>query len=111
MFAACLEGVAFGLLLSSLRSYVFAVVGEETQTLAMTVVDATFLGLTVIVGGVVGGWLIERFSVFHMVGACAASSGLALLLLFAGEGWDRFRPAAGASKLGGYPQDTHTGDR
>lgn len=84
MLTACLEGLAFGLLLSSLRSYVFAVVDKEVQTLGMTVVDATFLGLTVIVGGVFGGWLIERYSVFTMVAACAISSGLALVLLLVG---------------------------
>jgi len=92
MLTACLEGLAFGLLLSSLRSYVFSVVDEEVQTLAMTVVDATFLGLTVIVGGVVGGWLIEQFSVFHMVAACAISSGLALILLLAGGRWETSKP-------------------
>lgn len=81
MLTACLEGMAFGLLLSSLRSHVFSVVDEDVQTLAMTVVDATFLGFTVIVGGVAGGWLIERYSVFTMLGACAVSSGLALVLL------------------------------
>jgi len=84
MLTACLEGIAFGLLLSSLRSYVFSVVDEEVQTLGMTVVDATFLGLTVIIGGVLGGWLIERYSVFTMVAACAISSGLALMLLLVG---------------------------
>jgi MFS transporter, PPP family, 3-phenylpropionic acid transporter len=92
MLTACLEGLAFGLLLSSLRSYVFSVVDEEVQTLAMTVVDATFLGLTVIVGGVVGGWLIEQFSIFHMVAACAISSGLALILLLAGGRWETSKP-------------------
>lgn len=86
---ACLEGLAFGLLLSSLRNYVFSVVDQEIQTLAMTVVDATFLGLTVIVGGLVGGWLIERFSVFHMLAACSVSSGLALALLVAGDRIDK----------------------
>lgn len=88
MLTACLEGLAFGLLLSSLRSYVFSVVDQEIQTSAMTIVDATFLSLTVIVGGVVGGWLIERFSVMHMVAACAISSGLALILLLAGGRWE-----------------------
>lgn len=89
MLTACLEGLAFGLLLSSLRSYVFSVVDQDVQTLAMTVVDATFLGVTVIVGGMVGGWLIEQFSVFHMVTACAVSSGLALTLLLAGSWFDQ----------------------
>jgi PPP family 3-phenylpropionic acid transporter len=92
MLTACLEGIAFGLLLSSLRNYVFSVVDEEVQTLAMTVVDATFLGLTVIVGGVVGGWLIEQFSIFHMVAACAISSGSALILLLAGGRWESSKP-------------------
>lgn len=85
---ACLEGLAFGLLLSALRAAVFAVVDEEVQTLAMTVVDATFLGLTVLVGGVVGGWVIERSSVFHLVAACAACSGIAVGLLMAGGRFD-----------------------
>jgi len=67
---------------------VFAVVDEEVQTLAMTVVDATFLGLTVIVGGVVGGWVIEHSSVFHLVTACAACSGVAVVLLLAGGRFD-----------------------
>lgn len=88
MVTACLEGVAFGLLLTALRSYVFAVVAEDVQTSAMTVVDATFLGLTVIIGGLVGGWLIERYSPMHMVTACAVSSGLAMLLLLAGRRFD-----------------------
>jgi predicted MFS family arabinose efflux permease len=92
MLTACLEGLAFGLLLSSLRSYVFSVVDREIQTSAMTIVDATFLSLTVIVGGIVGGWLIEQFSVLHMVAACAISSGLALLLLLVGGIWDTSRP-------------------
>ena len=94
MLTACLEGLAFGLLLSSLRSYVFSVVDQEIQTSAMTVVDATFLSLTVIVGGVVGGWLIEHFSVLHMVTACAVSSGLALVLLLAGGGLETSQPDA-----------------
>lgn len=94
MLTACLEGLAFGLLLSSLRNYVFSVVDEEVQTLAMTVVDATFLGLTVIVGGIVGGWLIEHYSVFHMVAACAISSGLGLALLLVGGRWDHLKPEA-----------------
>jgi len=81
MLTACLEGVAFGLLLTALRSYVFSVVAEDVLTSAMTVVDAVFLALTVIVGGVVGGWIIEQYSVMHMLAACAVSSGLALLLL------------------------------
>lgn len=85
MLTACLEGLAFGLLLSSLRSYVFSVVDREIQTSAMTIVDATFLSLTVIVGGIVGGWLIERFSVLQMVTACAISSGAALMLLLLGD--------------------------
>jgi PPP family 3-phenylpropionic acid transporter len=88
MVTACLEGVAFGLLLTALRSYVFAVVAEDVQTSAMTVVDATFLGLTVIIGGLVGGWLIERYSPMHMVTACAVCSGLAMLLLLAGRRFD-----------------------
>jgi len=88
MVTACLEGVAFGLLLTALRSYVFAVVAEDVQTSAMTVVDATFLGLTVIIGGLVGGWLIEQFSAMHMVMACAVSSGCAMLLLLAGRRFD-----------------------
>jgi oligosaccharide:H+ symporter len=92
MLTACLEGLAFGLLLSSLRSYVFSVVDREIQTSAMTIVDATFLSLTVIVGGIVGGWLIEQFSVLHMVAACAISSGLALLLLLVGGIWATSRP-------------------
>jgi len=89
MLTACLEGLAFGLLLSSLRNYVFRVVDEEVQTLGMTVVDATFLGLTVIVGGAFGGWIIEKYSIFHMVAACAVSSGLALVLLLGGRRFDR----------------------
>lgn len=88
MLTACLEGLAFGLLLSSLRNYVFSVVDQEIQTSAMTIVDATFLSLTVIVGGVVGGWLIEQFSVLHMVAACAISSGAALVLLLVGGRWE-----------------------
>jgi oligosaccharide:H+ symporter len=88
MLTACLEGLAFGLLLSSLRSYVFSVVDQEIQTSAMTIVDATFLSLTVIVGGVLGGWLIEQFSVLHMVAACAISSGAALVLLLVGGQWE-----------------------
>ncbi len=92
MLTACLEGLAFGLLLSSLRSYVFSVVDQEIQTSAMTIVDATFLSLTVIIGGVVGGWLIEQFSVLHMVAACATSSGAALALLLAGGGLESSQP-------------------
>lgn len=88
MLTACLEGLAFGLLLSSLRNYVFSAVDREVQTSAMTIVDATFLSLTVIVGGVVGGWLIEQFSVLHMVAACAVSSGAALVLLLVGGQWE-----------------------
>lgn len=94
MVTACLEGVAFGLLLTALRSYVFAVVAEDVQTSAMTVVDATFLGLTVIIGGLVGGWLIERYSPMHMVTACAVCSGLAMLLLLAGRRFDHQRTQA-----------------
>jgi len=89
MLTACLEGVAFGLLLTALRSQVFAVVAEEVQTLAMTVVDAVFLSLTVILGGAVGGWLIEHYSLVHMLAACMASSLLALLLLLVGRPFDR----------------------
>lgn len=81
MVTACLEGFAFGLLLTALRSYVFSVVGKDVQTLAMTVVDAVFLALTVIVGGVIGGWIIEHYSPMHMLAACAMSSGLGMLLL------------------------------
>jgi len=89
MATACIEGIAFGLLLTSLRSYVFSVVDEDVQTLAMTVVDATFLGLTVLVGGVVGGWIIETTSVISLVATCAVSSGLALVLLLLGKRFDR----------------------
>lgn len=108
MLTACLEGLAFGLLLSSLRNYVFSVVDEEVQTLGMTVVDATFLGLTVIVGGAFGGWIIEKYSIFHMVAACAVSSGLALVLLLLGGRFDRSPLAETWSKISdenfGYDQ-------
>ena len=108
MLTACLEGLAFGLLLSSLRNYVFSVVDSDVQTLGMTVVDATFLGLTVIVGGAFGGWIIEKYSIFHMVAACAVSSGLALVLLLLGGRFDRSPLAETWSKISdenfGYDQ-------
>jgi PPP family 3-phenylpropionic acid transporter len=88
LLTASLEGLAFGLLLTSLRSQVFAVVAEEVQTLAMTIVDAVFLSLTVILGGAVGGWLIEHYSLVHMLAACMASSALSLALLFLGRRYD-----------------------
>jgi hypothetical protein len=50
------------------------------------------LGLTVIVGSVIGGWLIERYSVLHLVTACAISSGSALILLLAGGRWESSKP-------------------
>lgn len=94
---APLEGIAFGLLLTALRNFVFLTVAPEVQTSAMTVVDAVFLSLSVIVGGAVGGWLIERYSVMHMLVACMISSGLALLLLLMGRRFDIDRVQAPVS--------------
>jgi MFS transporter, PPP family, 3-phenylpropionic acid transporter len=88
MATAVLEGIAFGLLLTALRNYIFLVVAADVQTSAMTVVDAVFLSLTVIVGGAVGGWLIDRYGVMYMLAACMASSGLALILLLMGGRFD-----------------------
>jgi MFS transporter, PPP family, 3-phenylpropionic acid transporter len=93
MLTACLEGLAFGLLLTALRSYVFSVVEQDVQTSALTVIDAVFLSLTVIVGGAVGGWIIEHFSVMHMLAACMTTSALALGLLLVGGRFDRQRDA------------------
>jgi len=53
-------------------------------------VDAIFLGLTVIVGGTAGGYLIEHHSAMTMLSACMASSSLALLLLFFGKRFDAY---------------------
>jgi len=88
MATAVLEGIAFGLLLTALRNFIFLTVDTEVQTSAMTVVDAVFLSLTVIVGGAVGGWLIDHYSVMHMLTACMISSGLALILLLMGGRFD-----------------------
>ncbi|MBX3419920.1 MAG: MFS transporter [Pirellulaceae bacterium] len=89
MATAILEGLAFGLLLTALRNYIFTVVDTHVQTSAMTVMDAVFLSFTVIVGGAVGGWLIEHYSAASMLVACMCSSGLALALLLAGGRVDR----------------------
>lgn len=90
MMTAVLEGFAFGLMLTALRNYIFAVVADDVQTSAMTVADAVFLSLTVIVGGAVGGYLIEKHSVMIMLSACMASSSLAMLLLFCGRPFDEY---------------------
>jgi PPP family 3-phenylpropionic acid transporter len=100
MATAVLEGIAFGLLLTALRNYIFLVVAAEVQTSAMTVVDAVFLSLTVIVGGAVGGWIIEQYGVMQMLTACMISSGLAVILLLMGGRFDIDRVQVAGSKRG-----------
>jgi predicted MFS family arabinose efflux permease len=98
MLTACLEGVAFGVMLTALRNYVFSVVAEDVQTSAMTLVDAVFLALTVIVGGVAGGWIIDTYSAMHMLAACACSTGLAVVLLLGGKRFDKHHALAKANQ-------------
>lgn len=99
MLTACMEGVAFGVMLTALRNYVFSVVDQDVQTSAMTVVDAVFLALTVIVGGAAGGWIIDHYSAMHMLFACACSTGLAVVLLFLGTRFDLHHASPPASSL------------
>lgn len=80
-----LQGSAFGLMLTSFRNFVYRVAPVHLQTTALTLSDAVFLSLTVIVGGVLGGWIIEAYSVMALMGACMACAVAALLLLLAGR--------------------------
>lgn len=84
-----LEGFAFGLMLTSLRKYIFDRVSFEVQTTALTLSDAVFLSLSVVIGGVIGGWVIQNHSVMAMMGICMGSATVALTLLLLGKKFDQ----------------------
>ncbi|WP_114747870.1 MFS transporter [Pleomorphovibrio marinus] len=76
-----LEGFAFGFMLASLRNYIFTIAPRHLQTSALTICDAVFLSMSVIVGGTLGGWVIQEYSVMTLMWCCMGSSTVALLLL------------------------------
>ena len=86
--ASVLEGIAFGLMLTALRKYIFDIVSPDVQTSALTISDAVFLGLSVMVGGAVGGWVIQNYSVMALMAIGMASSPMVLVLLLIGKRFD-----------------------
>jgi len=87
--ASILEGFAFGLMLTALRKYIFDTVSPEVQTSALTISDAIFLSLSVMIGGTIGGWIIENHSVMYLMAICMGSSSMALILLLLGKRFDQ----------------------
>lgn len=86
--ASILEGFAFGLMLTSLRKYIFDIINPEVQTTALTISDAVFLSLSVMVGGAVGGWIIQNYSAMALLGVCMGSAAIAFFLLLMGKRFD-----------------------
>lgn len=81
--SSILQGIAFGLMLTSLKKHIFDIAPRNLQTSALTISDAVFLSLTVIIGGTVGGWIIQQYSVMTLMAFCMGSTFLSLLLLLA----------------------------
>ncbi len=81
ILSSVIHGMAFGLMLTSLRKYIFSIAPKNLQTSALTISDAVLLSLTIIIGGTVGGFIIQNYSVMTLMGFCMGSSFLALLLL------------------------------
>jgi MFS transporter, PPP family, 3-phenylpropionic acid transporter len=90
--ASILEGFAFGLMLTALRKFIFDVVSPEVQTTALTIADAVFLSLSVMIGGAIGGWIIQNYSVMSLMGVCMASASISLILLSLGKRFDQMNP-------------------
>ena len=82
MFSSILQGLAFGLLLTSVRNYIFLVAPNHLKTMAFTVGEAIYLNLAVIIGGVFGGLVVEYYGVYSLIAICATSVCIALALLF-----------------------------
>ncbi|WP_291784412.1 MFS transporter [Cecembia sp.] len=87
-FASILEGFAFGLMLTALRKYIFDIITPEVQTTALTISDAVFLSLSVMIGGAVGGWIIQEYSTMTLLSVCMGSAIIALSLLLLGRRFD-----------------------
>jgi MFS transporter, PPP family, 3-phenylpropionic acid transporter len=81
ILSSVIHGLAFGLMLTSLRKYIFDIAPKNLQTSALTISDGVLLSLTIIIGGTVGGYIIQHYSVMTLMGFCMGSSFLALLLL------------------------------
>jgi MFS transporter, PPP family, 3-phenylpropionic acid transporter len=92
--SSIIQGFAFGFMLASLRNYIFAIAPRHLQTSALTICDAVFLSMSVIVGGALGGWVIQEFSVMTLMWCCMGSSTLALLLLL----WPQVSESASSSE-------------
>lgn len=86
--ASILEGFAFGLMLTALRKYIFDIIKPEVQTTALTISDAVFLSLSVMIGGAVGGWIIQHYSAMTLISVCMGSAIIALSLLLLGRRFD-----------------------
>lgn len=86
--ASILEGFAFGLMLTALRKYIFDIIQPEVQTTALTISDAVFLSLSVMIGGAVGGWIIQHYSAMALLSVCMGSAIIAFSLLLLGKRFD-----------------------
>jgi PPP family 3-phenylpropionic acid transporter len=84
--SSIIQGMAFGLMLTALRKYIFDVAPKHLQTSALTISDAVFLSFTVIIGGTLGGFIIQQYSVMTLMACCMGSAALAMLLLLAKPG-------------------------
>lgn len=82
MFSSILQGLAFGLLLTSVRNYIYLVAPSHLKTMAFTVGEAIYLNLAVIIGGIFGGLIVEFYGVYSLISICAASVIAGLILLF-----------------------------
>ena len=69
MLTAIMEGIGFGLMLTALRSYIFAVAPEHLKTMAFTVGEAFYINLAVIIGGILGGMVVEYWGVYALITA------------------------------------------
>ncbi|MFA6076107.1 MAG: MFS transporter [Negativicutes bacterium] len=82
MLTSVLQGFAFGLLLTSVRNYIYLVAPSHLKTMAFTVGEAIYLNLAVIIGGIFGGLVVEFYGVYSLIMVCALSVCVALSLLF-----------------------------
>jgi PPP family 3-phenylpropionic acid transporter len=81
--AYMLEGFSFGIIFTAYRCYVYTIAPRELQTMAYTIGDAVTISFSLIIGALIGGFIIEFFGIVFLTICCTTCCVTALVLLTA----------------------------